>query len=158
MSVFGGPKKLIKKGEVATGVDVGNFSVKVVQLSRKDDVITLYGFGYAKIDYSRPDGVVEALKAACLEAKISHKKVNASINPEGAIVRYLMLPEMSSDDLNKAMEFEIERYVPFDKKDIISDFLVLKERMDTKNLKVLLVAVKKEFFDQRLKVLKDAGL
>ncbi len=156
--MFGGAKKLVKKSEVATGVDIGNFAVKVVQLSRKDDTVTMDGFGFAKIDHSRPDGAVEALKTACLEAKITNKKVNASINSEGAIVRYLMLPEMSGDDLGKAMEFEIERYVPFDKKDVISDYLVLKERLDTKNLKVLLVAAKKEYFSQRVKIVKDAGL
>lgn len=156
--MFSGAKKLVKKNEVAIGVDIGNFSVKVAQISRKDDILTLDGFGYAKIDTTKPDGAMEAVKNACAEARLTHKKVNASINPEGAIVRYLMLPEMNNDDLGKAMEFEIERYVPFDKKDVISDYLVLKERPDTKNIKVLLVAAKKEFFDSRVKILKEAGL
>ncbi len=153
-----GSKKLVKKSEVATGIDIGNFSVKAVQVSRKNEEITLEGFGYSKIDTRRPDGVIEAVKFACGEAKLSYKKVNSAIASEGAIVRYLMLPEMTSEDLSKAMEFEIERYVPFDKKDVISDYLVLKERSDTKNIKVLLVAAKKEFVDSRAKMLKEAGL
>ncbi len=149
---------LAKKSELAVGVDVGNFSVKVAQLSRKGDILTIEGLGYSLIDHNNSDGITEAIKAACLEAKLSHKKVNASIASQGAVVRYLLLPQMNDDDLARAMEFEIERYVPFDKASIVSDYLVLKEKSDKKNVKILLVAARKEYVDARVKTLKDAGL
>lgn len=153
-----GPKKINKKSEIAIGVDVGNFAVKVAQISRQDQDITLEGFGYCKINQSKLDGVAEAIKSACAEAKLAGRKVNTAINSEGAIVRYLMLPEMNQDDLKRAMEFEVERYVPFDKKDVISDYLILNEKADTKNMKVLLVAAKRDFVDNRAKILRDFGL
>ena len=153
-----GKKILLKKSEFATGIDIGNFSVKVVCISRKNEAVNLESFGYSKIDNNKPDGLVEAIKSACLEAKLADKKVNSSIAPEGVIVRYLLLPQMNSDELSRAMEFEIERYVPFDKNDVVSDYVVIKEMPDTKNIKVLLVAAKKDFVENRVKILKEAGL
>jgi len=155
--VFGG-KKIAKKSDVAIGLDVGNFAVKVVQLSQKGDTFNLDSFGYAKINIEKLDGVVEAIKNACAEAGITQKKVNASITPEGVIVRYLTLPEMNTDELKKAMEFEIERYVPFERKDVVNDYMILKERPDSKNMKILLVAAKKDFVENRIKILREAGL
>lgn len=155
--MFGG-KGTAKKSDVAVGVDLGNFAVKVVQLSQKKDVIQIEGAGYAKIDHSKLSGIADAIKAACAEAKLSEKRINAAINAEGVVVRYLLMPEMNNEDLDKAMEFEIERYVPFDKKEVISDYLVLKERPDTKTIKVLLVATKKDQVEKRVKLFKEGGL
>ncbi|HOW35914.1 MAG TPA: type IV pilus assembly protein PilM [Candidatus Omnitrophota bacterium] len=153
-----GAKKNIKKGEISLGVDIGNFSVKVAQLSSKDNKFTLEGFGYSKINTAKTDGVLEALKSACAEAKLSERRAVVAVPSQGVIVRYLMLPTMGEEELRKAMEFEIERYVPFDRKDVASDYLVIKENSDSRNMKVLLVAAKKEFVDSRVRVLKDAGL
>lgn len=153
-----GRTKITKKSDYATGIDVGNFAVKVVQLYQKGGAFNLEGFGYCKIENGKTEGIVEAIKHACAEAKITHKKVNASIPSEGAIVRYFMLPEMNNEDLRKAMQYEIERYVPFDKKEIISDYLVFKEKPNAKNMKILLVAAKKEYVEQRAKILREAGL
>lgn len=153
-----GAKKLVKKSNVAIGVDVGNFAVKVVQIHQENKITTLEGFGYYRVDSTNLSGIVEAIKNSCAEAKLTYKLINSAIGAEGSIVRYFMLPEMNTEDLKKAMEFEIERYVPFDKKDVVSDYMVLKEGFDSKNMKVLLVAAKKDFVDQRVRVLKDGGL
>lgn len=153
-----GSKKADKKSETTIGIDIGNFAVKVAQINRQGQTITLEGFGYCKINQNKLDGILEAVKSACAEAKLTSKRVNTSINSEGAIVRYLMIPEMNTEDLKRAMEFEVERYVPFDKKDVISDYLILSEKTDSKNMKVLLVAAKKDFVDGRVKILKDAAL
>jgi type IV pilus assembly protein PilM len=65
---------------------------------------------------------------------------------------------MSQEELNKAMNFEIERYAPFKKEETVSDFQILKEDVDKKSLKVLLVVAKKEFVEARTKLIEEAGL
>ena len=153
-----GKKVPAKKSETSTGVDVGSFAVKIVQMSRKGEGFYLDGFGYAPINPNRSDGVAEAIRQACMDAKITYRKVCSSVPAEGSIVRYLVMPEMSSEDLSRAMEFEIDRYVPFSKEEVVSDYMVLQERPDRKNMKVLLVAARRESIDNRVKVLKDATL
>ena len=153
-----GRKKIEKKSETAIGIDIGNFAVKAVQITKKKEGYNLDGFGYCKIDLAKLDGVTEAVKSACAEAKLEQKKVNTAIASDGAIVRYLMLPEMNKDDLNRAMQFEIERYVPFDKNEVVSDYVILNERSETKNMKIMLVAAKRDVVDKRVKIFKSIGL
>jgi len=147
-----------KKIEEAVGLDIGNFNVKVVRLKRDAGILTLTGVGDSRVNSKDRNEVIDAIKRATNEAKIDVKEVNASIFPEGVIVRYLLLPNMSSDELNKAMNFEIERYVPFKKEEVVSDYLILKEDESKKNMNILLVAAKKEFVENRVNLIHDAGL
>src|SRR3989338_3575269 len=153
-----GSKPATKKTDTGIGIDIGSFAVKAVQLVQKKDEFQLESFGYSKIDNEKLSGLPDSIKAACNDARLSGKKVNVSVGAEGVVVRYIVLPEMSGDDLAKAMEFEIERYVPFEKQDIVSDYLVLQGKSDAKTIKVLLVAAKKEQVDRRFKLLKELGL
>jgi len=95
-------KKTSVKFEPAVGLDIGNYSVKVCQLGRQDNRFKLTGLGSGQVDVLNPKAVVEAIKSACSQAHISTKKVNASVFPEGVIIRYLLLPLMSEDELKKA--------------------------------------------------------
>lgn len=155
---IGAPLRKTSRLEPAVGVDIGNHSVKVCQIHKDGDRFRISGIGYSEIDVLNPKGTVEAIKSACRQAAISVKKVNASVFPEGVIVRYLLLPLMSEEELRRAMSFEIERYVPFDSEQGISDYQVLKVDEEKKNIKVLMVAAKKELVDSRLRLLQEAGL
>lgn len=140
------------------GLDIGSFNVKVAELKKEKDSFRLKGLGYSQLNGNQPRDFSEAIKKACEEAKISIKKVNASIFPQGTIVRYLLLPYMNAEELNKAMDFEIERYVPFGKDEVISDYQVLKEDPVKKNMQILLVATRKNVIEDRVKIIQDAGL
>ena len=81
-----GKKPLAKKIETATGVDIGAFAVKIVQITKKPEGFYLDGLGYAKIDPYRTNGVNEAIQTAINESKISFRKVVSSIPAEGSIL------------------------------------------------------------------------
>ncbi|MDP2940170.1 MAG: type IV pilus assembly protein PilM [Candidatus Omnitrophota bacterium] len=150
--------KIFTKQEIsAIGLDVGNFSVKVTELRSSTNKFILKGIGFSPINQNDPQGVVSAIQNAARDAKVSTKKVNASIFPSGVIVRYLLLPTMTSEELKKAMNFEVERYAPFSRDDVVSDFQILKEDPIKKNMKILLVAAKKEFVEARVKLIENAG-
>ncbi len=151
-------KLFAKQDLCCVGLDIGNFSVKVAELQKQSNKFSLKGLGVSQIASKDNQGLVAAIQNAVKEAKLSTKKINASISPEGVIVRYLLLPSMSSEELNNAMNFEIERYAPFKKEDTVSDFQVLKEDAEKKNMKVLLVVAKKEFVENRTKLIEEAGL
>lgn len=152
-------RKSTAKFEPAVGLDIGNYAVKVCQISKADNNrFKLTGLGYSQTDVLNPKATVEAIKNAWEQARISTKKVNVSIFPEGVIVRYLLLPLMSDEELRKAMSFEIERYIPFSNEEQVSDYQVLKVDEEKKNVKLLMVAAKKELVDARVKLLQEAGL
>lgn len=153
--------KMFSKSKQATGavgLDIGNFSVKVAHLRKEGEKFILQGMGISPVNPKDPNATVVAIERACKEANISTEKVNASIFPDAVIVRYLLLPTMTSDELSKSMSFEVARYTPFNKDEVISDFQILKEDAGKKNMKVLLVAAKKAVVEERAKLIESAGL
>lgn len=152
------PKKSPRQELISVGLDIGNFSVKVTELHKQADKFMLKNLGFVPLSSKDSNSLITAIKKVVEEAKISTKKVNASIFPEGVIVRYLLLPSMTPEELKKAISFEVERYAPFSKEEIVSDFQILKEDTDKKNMKVLLVVAKREFVEERIKLIEDAGL
>jgi len=150
-------EKKFAKPDVSVGLDIGSHSVKVSEIKQVKDTFSLNGLGYGQLSGSEPKEISDTIKKVCDEAKISSKKVNASIFPEGTIVRYLLLPNMSPEELDKAMNFEIERYIPFGKEPVVSDYQVLKEDPAKKNMQILLVAARKNVVEQKVKIIQDAG-
>ncbi len=151
------PKIFSKQEASAVGLDIGNFSVKITELQKQGDKFCLKGLGFSAINPKESNAVLQAIQRAAKDVKFSNKKVNASIFPESVIVRYLLLPLMTAEELKKAMNFEVERYAPFNKEDVVSDFQILKEDANKKSMKVLLVVAKKEFVEARMKLIDEAG-
>jgi type IV pilus assembly protein PilM len=151
-------KKFSKIADVSVGLDIGSFSVKVVEIKKEKEIYRLNGMGFSRIQGTQAKDFSEAIKKACEEARISTKKINASVFPKGTIIRYLLLPYMSREELKKAMDFEIGRYIPFEKDDVTSDYQILREDPDKKNMQILLVATKKKIVEERIKIIQDAGL
>ena len=150
--------KFSKVPNTSVGLDIGSFSAKIVELKREKDSYSLKGLGFSQIKGTAQKDISDAIKKACEEARVSTKKINASIFPEGTIIRYLSLPSMSHEELDKAMDFEIERYIPFDKNEVCSDYQILREGEDKKNMQILLVATKKKVVEERVKIIEGAGL
>ncbi len=149
-------KKAVKN-EPIIGLDIGNFNVKAVELENSSAGPVVNGVGCAQLKSLENNLVIEAIQKACEDARVTTKRVNASIFSEGAILRYLLLPEMTGDELQKAMKYEIERYVPFGKDEVVSDYQILKQDAGKKNMKILLVAAKKQSIENRVKLIQDAG-
>lgn len=151
-------EKKFSKPEISVGLDIGSYSVKAVEIKKDKDLCILKGVGFSQVNGSEPKDFSNAIKKACDEARISTKKVNASVFSQGTIIRYLLLPLMNPEELGRAMNFEIERYIPFGKEEVASDYQILREDNTKKNLQILLVATKKKVIEERVKIIQDAGL
>jgi len=144
---------------VATGLDIGNFSVKLVQIKKINfgkekslsfAVVPIKGDG-------SPERIIEAIKQAYKDLAIDSKKVNISVSGPNIIMRYIILPSMREVELTKSLEFELEKYIPFKREDAIIDYRILAH-LPNNQMIVLLVAVERRFISERVKLIKDAGL
>lgn len=84
------------------------------------------------------------------------KEVNISVEGPAVIIRHIELPKMKEDELKKAIKFEAEKYIPYGVKDVVLDCQILRELKN--GMAVLLVAVKKDFINNRIKLVQKAGL
>ena len=63
---------------------------------------------------------------------------------------------MTKEELSKSLQFEAEKYLPFKIEEIFFDWQVLEQ--STEKMKVLLCAVKKDFAEEKIKIVEEAGL
>ncbi len=143
----------------AVGLDIGNFSVKLIQI-KKINLGKEKSLSFAVVpikDDGSPDRIIEAIKQAYKDSRIESKKVNISVCGPNIIMRYIILPLMKENDLSKSLEFELERYMPFKKEDAVIDYHILANLPNNQML-VLLVAVERRLIEERIKLIKDAGL
>jgi type IV pilus assembly protein PilM len=157
------------KGKQVVGLDIGSGSVKLLQLKEARKGYKLEKFGIKPIDPELiVDGtvmdvgrVVEAIKELIAEQKIKIKSAAISISGHSVIVKKIMLPLMTEDELDESIRWEAEQYIPFDINDVNIDFHILGvpeggEAQDQMN--VLLVAAKKDKLAEYTALVSEAGL
>jgi len=91
----------------------------------------------------------------------SSRKVRISVKGQGVIVRFVQFPQMKLEELRSAISFEIDQYIPFKEPEVLWDFQILEENLqsgDGVSMNVLLVAVKRDEIYTTLKIFQEAGL
>jgi len=148
------------KHNISVGVDIGNFGVKVVQIKQKRFPKEQYlSFGIREIKEEKShDTIVGAIKEACSDAKIESNKVNLSVYGPEVITRYITLPNLELNELSRCLEFELERYVPGKKREsMVIDYKILYSLVNNQMV-VFLIALERQIIEERISLVKDAGL
>lgn len=151
--------KNVSSSSVKIGLDIGNFSVKIAQIKTprfsKDKFLS---FAVVPISGDRTDAkVIEAIKQAYKNLSADSRQINLSLCGPNIIVRYIILPQMNQKDLAKALSFELEKYVPHKKDSVISESHILANLPNNKSI-VLLVVAEKDAIQQKVNLVKEAGL
>lgn len=132
------------------GVDIGSSSVKAVELKGKGGDFQLLSLGYETL---QPDSVVDgqimelnavssAIGNIFNEHKIKTTKVAAGVNGHSVIVKNIVLPQMTDDELQESFAWHAEEHIPFDITDVNLDYHVTGSTPDA--IHVLLAACKRD--------------
>jgi len=151
------------KTKTAVGLDIGNSSLKVVELQTKPGaaIKELVNFELLRFKSGKPADISVSIKKILQNSGIHTERINTSVSGQAVIVRYVSMPRMSSDELKKALKLGVGKYIPFNLEEVNYDFQILDDiasSKDRKMMRVLLVAVKKEIIAERIKILQEAGL
>jgi len=158
--MFGRKKSLV-------GLDIGSHTIKAIEFTEARDSITLTAFGRAVIEPERgEDAVAEAVKEALRDGGIKTKEVATAVCGRSVIVRYISMVPMSDEELRSALRFEADKYIPFDVDEVVLSCQRLEgepesetaDEGDEKEMKVLLVAVKRGLIDDHVALLMKLGL
>ncbi|MFC1809596.1 type IV pilus assembly protein PilM, partial [Candidatus Omnitrophota bacterium] len=106
------------------------------------------------------DNKSDLLKQIFQDAKFTSDVINTSISGNAVITRFIKFPHMSKKDLKNALEFEAEKYIPFNLSDVYIDFdIIREEKEETKKFyKLALVAVKRDTINSFYEICKAAGI
>lgn len=145
-------KGLFKKRQFNVGLDVGNYCVKSVKLEILKDLVELVDYYSSNVGSSQ----VQAIKNVAGHSDI--KLVNASCAGTSSIIRYVSFPKMNADELKKALKFEAQKFIPFSVQEVNLDAAIIRNDLPDNKMLIAIAAVKKEFLNQRLKLIQDADL
>src|SRR5689334_705314 len=132
------------------GVDIGSSSVKAVELRGKIGDLQLVSLGYESLE---PDSVVDgqimelntvsnAISSIFNEHKIKTTKIAAGVNGHSVIVKNIVLPQMSSEELQESFAWHAEEHIPFDISEVNLDYHVMNRSDEA--IHVLLAACKRD--------------
>ncbi|MFH0948045.1 MAG: type IV pilus assembly protein PilM [Elusimicrobiota bacterium] len=159
---FSKPKEVL-------GIDIGNYSVKMVQMKLSGGKWILEK--YAEEVIANPDQAettpiekkqlaVDAIKKIINEQKITAKDAITSVSGSSVIVRYVKFPKLTQEQLSKTIQFEAEPFIPFPIQDVNISFQILDDVMEdgTQKMETILVAAKKEIIQNKIDILMEAEL
>ncbi|MBN2384930.1 pilus assembly protein PilM [bacterium] len=101
--------------------------------------------------------IVELLRLFCERNKRTGGEALCSIPRKFALIRFMSLPVVQRQDVNKLIRFEAERHVPGHLEDYCYDTHVLEEKLGT-GMKVLFVAVPREIVSRYVRLLNQADI
>ena len=141
---------MLKRGTSMVGVDIGSSSVKAVELQGKGSDLQLLNLGFETLQAdSVVDGqimelnaVSNAISSIFNEHKIKTTKVAAGVNGHSVIVKNIVLPQMTEDELQESFAWHAEEHIPFDISDVNLDYHVMNRSDDA--IHVLLAACKRD--------------
>ncbi|MFA6358218.1 MAG: type IV pilus assembly protein PilM [Candidatus Omnitrophota bacterium] len=152
MNIFSKIKIFTKKEKFNIGLDIGTQSIKCVKLKITGEDKELVSFD---LEESQLDPT-EILK------KIKHDQdldlVNISFCGSATVIRYVNFLKMNKSEFKQALKFEAQKHIPFSLEEVNLDAEILKDNLPENKMLVLIAAVKKEFIQQRLKIIENSGL
>lgn len=148
---------MISRSQRILGLDIGSHSVKAVELTKAGDKFAVTGYGQSEI--AATGTLKDAIMAVLREGHFKSKQVVSSVSGRSVIVRYINTPFMKPEDLKASMRFEADKYIPFDLNEVILDCVPLDDKPSpTGEMRVVVVAVKKEVVGEHVRLLQEAGL
>ncbi len=157
-----------KKG--IAGLDVGSSSVKVVELTGKLNNLSLVGLGYENLpDDTIVDGqimelnvVSEVIQRVFDNYQIKSNQVVTSVSGHSVIIKNIVLPPMSRDELEESIDWHAEEHIPYDLSEVNLDYQVKGDSADATfnshvQTDVMIAACKRERIDSLKQAIQLSG-
>jgi type IV pilus assembly protein PilM len=158
-----------KRKTTAIGLDISNSSAKVAEVEIERGEATLSNLGIIHLpegiirdgEIEDPETLSGLLKELWNRSGIKGKRVILGIANQKVIVRPIELPYMEREELDSALRFQVQEFIPIPTDDAILDFEIIEEFMtaeEERMLTVLLVAAHRDMIQSFIGALQGAGL
>ena len=154
----------------AFGIDISDLSLKIIKLKKKGKKIDLDSFGLERIEpgiiksgeIKDEQALTRTIKKAIGKVqgqKLDTRYVTASLPEEKSFLKIIQIPKMAEEDLNNAVLFEAENYIPLPLEKVYFGFQKIEPIRDhLDHFDILIACLPKETVDPYINSLKKAGL
>lgn len=163
---------IISKKNQLIGLDIGSYSIKLVEIEHKKKEKLLKNIGIAYIppesisagEIKDPYPIKQAIIELFNNLKVKNKKVAVSVSGISVIAKKISLVDREDLDLEDAIKHEAEQFIPYDMDEVNLDFDIMSTIYDETSsedmgrLEIMVVAAKKSLIDAYVDLLQDIGL
>jgi type IV pilus assembly protein PilM len=157
---------LLRRNKTTVGLDIGSGFIKVAVVDHSGAEPELVHVSHTPLiadaivdgEVMDPQIVVETVRSLMDSSGVKAKKLVASVGGRDVMVKKIQMDRMKEADAREVIRWEAEQYVPFDMENVQLDFQILDPLDDGLQMSVLLVAAKRDVVDQKVGLLRDAGL
>lgn len=151
------------KKKNTAGLDIGSSSIKVIELNGKQDALSLAGLGFENLPPEMiVDGQImelntisEVIQNVFRDQQITADRVVAGVSGHSVILKNIIVPSMSREELEESIDYYAEEHIPYDLADVNLDYHVTEETMEA--VQVLIAACKRERIDNLKQAIQLAG-
>ncbi|MEX2411140.1 MAG: type IV pilus assembly protein PilM [Candidatus Paceibacterota bacterium] len=164
------------KSSSVLGVDIGTNSIKVSEVTNKDQFYVLKNYGLIKAkDYlihsnhslqTSSLSIVESeatrlLKIILSEMKTKSRTAVVSIPTFTSFTTLIDMPDLSDKETSQSISFQAKQYIPVPEDQVLVDWMKLETYTNPsgqKMQKVLLIGIPKNIIEGYKRVFKNAGI
>ena len=129
---------------MSLGLDIGKYSVKIVELEKNKDQVVIKNIGeknlFDDLNKFDHDKITKSQMSACIqdlcnEMNIKPKKIKtltSSLSGKAIDVRQVTTLEMPDNELLVSLELEAKKHVPLDGTDAVIDYHLLGNHQNEK--------------------------
>lgn len=161
MSIFG-----LGREKRSVGLDIGSGVLKVVMVDHSKDEPQLERAAMRPMAASAivdgevvdPGLVAETIRGLFEEAEIELEDVAISVGGRDVIIKLIRMDRMSGEEAREVIRWEAEQHVPFEMENVEVDFQIVDPEGEGLQMRVLLVAAKRELVENEMALVQEAGL
>ncbi len=172
-----------KKKKRGVGIDIGNSSIKIVELEKKEDGIFLKNYAITKVDKEgliRPgsskiisNDVGEIVKKIFNDIELKDKNINVAIPSFASLITTIELPPVSEKEIEQIIQVEAPKYIPVPLSEVVYGWEVVNSKQakdETEDgdssllkasrktpVKVVLASIMKNISQEYEKVFENSG-
>ena len=154
-----------KKKRSVVGLDIGSSALKAVELKPVRSGFELLHIAHQNLQSDTiVDGhiidlnhVSDTINRIWSDQNIKTNQIATSLSGHAVIVKKILLPTMSEEELDEQIHWEAEQYIPFDINDVNLYHEITGYDSAGQNMDVLLVACKRDKIAQFTQVISQAG-
>lgn len=150
MPAKSGPSKV-------TVCDLGHSRTVLVEMEKRSDHLFVHRIDIIK-NASQDQKPSLILKPFLDGKKFQKDGIRVALKGQGVVIRFIRFPKMKPEDLQSAMKYEAEQYIPFELNDVVLDFGVVEESVKTEDgekMEIMLVVVKRQELEPTIEIFRN---
>jgi len=161
-------KWLNRKHDHLLGIDISTAAIKLLELSKSGARYKVESYSVAPLaqdavidnNISNAEMIAETIKVALKQSGSRTRNACVAISGSSVMTKMItMSAQLSEDEMEEQIMVEADQYIPYSLDEVRLDFEVQKENeANPEMVDVLLAASRRENVDERVEVLKMAGL